>query len=468
MKRLLLVLLLVLPAAPAAAQSTIADTIAAQRAILDAAEAVLVPKGPVYTSLSDHSIKPKPAPLALGPAGFAFTDPTFGSPMWRVSDATTSAGSSIRVPSNAGIAAWNSDGTKFYGMTEGGATVVFGFDGTHVTKLNVQVPSQLEPAFSYTDPNAIYGVQGHRVKAWTLTGCSTAGVCPASDVLDLDVTYASLPLTDTYIGGLLTADGNQWATFFGGTGQDKHVFVHHSTKGLKDLRGVGWKIHSIMLERSGQFVLIYPAVDPNTGQLPGCPGSACVAQIQVWDTKTDTISPVSTLNGGHASVGYGALVNADCCSGGTWDAAQWQIRSLIVPNAVPSNLIPAVLTPQHVYDADHTNWRAARSDAKVPIVSATYRVGAGLNEVDYPRRALDEEVFAIATDGSGNIWRFAHTQSLPSRIVQPGTATTPPVYAIEFWAQPIVNVSPNGRYAIFTSNWGNATGRQDVFLVALR
>jgi len=445
MKKTALVLAFLFLSAPLSAQG-VADVIAAQRLILDAAEAVLVPKGPVYASLSDHSVKPKPAPLALGPAGFAFTDPTFGSPMWRVSDASTSSGSSIRVPSNAQIAAWNSDGTKFYGMTQGGSTVVFGFNGTTVTKLNVSVPSQLEPAFSYTDPNVIYGVQGHKVKAWTLAGCTSAGVCPVSDVLDLDVTYATLALPgDTYIGGVLTADGDQWAAFFGGAGQDKHVFVHHSGKGLKDLRGVGWKIHSIMLERSGRFVLIYPAVDPNTGQLP-----VGVAQIQVWDTQTDTIAPVTTLNGGHASVGYGTLINADCCSGGTWDAAQWQIRKLSALST-PANLIPSVLTPQHIYDAEHTNWRASRPDVAVPVVSATYRVGSGLNETDYPRRAWDEEVIAVATDGSGKVWRFAHTQSILNG---------------EFWNQPIVNVSPSGRFAIFTSNWG--TSRQDVFLVNLR
>jgi hypothetical protein len=44
-----------------------------------------------------------------------------------------------------------------------------------------------------------------------------------------------------------------------------------------------------------------------------------------------------------------------------------------------------------------------------------------------------------------------------------------------FWYEPIANVSPDGRWVMFTSNWDKtlgtdsqeATYRQDVFIVAL-
>jgi hypothetical protein len=45
----------------------------------------------------------------------------------------------------------------------------------------------------------------------------------------------------------------------------------------------------------------------------------------------------------------------------------------------------------------------------------------------------------------------------------------------DFWDSPRGNVSPNGRWFIFTSNWGKGLGRtprgalrQDVFLAALK
>lgn len=440
MKVWLSVALTLLLGVPASAQSTL-DHITRAQAELEAAKAQLVPPGPGYNSLSDLTVKPKPLPLLLGGAGFAFTDPTFGSPMWRVSDRTTSGGSSIRVPSSQHTTAWNTTGTMFFGVNEGGGTIIFNWDGTNVTRSNKTVVSQLEPQFSFVDSNVIFGVVQHKIRKTDLSTNVT------TDALDLDKAYPSLPLNNTYVGGILLADGDKWAVHFGGAGIDQHVFIHHSTAGLLDVRSRNWKVHAISLERSGRFVFVYPAVDPNTGQLP--PG---VAQVWIWDTQTGALTPQTVRPAGHGSMGYGRWINQDCCTSTTWDAVQYQLRSLDTPTQT-RDLFPTVLTPQHVYVADHTNWRADRAGANVPIVTCNYRFGAGLSLIDYPPRALDEECFAIATDGTGKVWRFAHHQS---------------VNPADFWNQPIINVSPDGRYAIFTSNWGNPTGKQDIFLLRLR
>jgi len=455
MRRVILALLLLtVPASLYAQAPSVADHIHKAQAELEAAEQLLVPPGPVYTSLSDHTIKPKPAPPALGPAGYRFTDPTFGSPMWRVTDATTSEGRPIRVPSSAHATAWNSTGTKFYGVNDGGGTIVFNFDGANVTRTAASVPSQIEPSFSLVDPFVIYGGQhlstSHKIRAWRLDTNTV------TDVLDFESAYPTLPLRDTYIGGVLLADGDILATHFGGKGIDQHVFVHHSRAGLLDVRGRGWFIHAISIDRTGRWVLVYPAVDPNTGRLPGCPGPTCVAQVWIWDTQTRGLAPMTEHPAGHGAMGYGQFVNQDCCTSGTWDASQWQIRNLATPTQT-RDLIPAVLTPQHVYDSEHTNWRAARQDANVPIVSASYRFGDGLSQAWYPWRAWDEEIIAIATDGSGNVWRFAHHQSLACTSA-----------GCDFWSEPMLNCAPDGRHCAFTSNWGHAGGRQDIFLVELK
>lgn len=420
------------------------------RTLLTQAEAELatvvdVPAGPSYQSFTDRVVRPKPAPHVLGPAGSQWFDPLFGSPLWRVTDPATSGGSSLRVQSNAHAASWNSDGSACFVLNEGGAALVFRFDGQAVSAWTTGITSQIEPSFSYVVPQVIFGAVNHTIKSWRLDmGGST-------DILNLDTRYLGLPLAGTYIGGFLNADQDVWAVFFGGAGQDQHVFVHHSVAGLLDVRADGWKIHSISLDRTGRFVLVYPAVDPTLGRL--APG---VAQVYVWDTQGGGLGliPQTVLSGGHDSVGYGLLVNADCCTKSAWDASQWQIRSLLTPN-ITSDLIPVVLTPKAVYLAEHSNWRAAQADARVPVVSASYRYGAGVDQSVYPWRPWDEEIIAVATDGSGTVWRFAHHQSI--------VGASP-----EFWAEPIVQVSPDGRHAIFTSNWGVAGGRQDVFLVGLQ
>lgn len=394
-----------------------------------------------YHGLSDTSIRLKPAaPVAV--VGTPFLDPTFGSRMWRVTDANTRSGLSVRVQSSAHAASWNATGTEFLVMAASGETLTYGFDGSKITAIPNTVTSQIEPSFSFVDAELIYGAVIHKIKSWRVD----TGV--AADVFNFDATYATLPLTDTYIGGFQNADNDVWVAFFGGTSQDRHVFVHHSVAGLLDLRSAGYKIHGISMDRTGRYVFIYAANDPNLGRL--APG---VAAVNIWDTQTGVITKVVTLPNGHDSQGYGVWVNADCCSGGTWDAGQWQIRTL--PGGTPSNLIPSVLTPQEIYLAEHTNWRAAKANVAMPIISANYRYGAGMSVVDYPWRARDEEIIAIATDGTGKVWRFAHTQSIVG--INP-----------EFWAEPIVNCTPDGRHCIFTSNWGVASGRQDVFLVELK
>jgi hypothetical protein len=61
-----------------------------------------------------------------------------------------------------------------------------------------------------------------------------------------------------------------------------------------------------------------------------------------------------------------------------------------------------------------------------------------------------DELFQIATDGSKRVRRLAHLHS---------------VYR-DYWDQPRANISRDGRFAVFTSNWG-AADRRDVFIVRI-
>lgn len=406
-------------------------------ASVDAMLAALVPAA-FYTAVTDRLPRPKPALPVLGPAGFAFTDPTFGTAMLRVTDQTTAGGQACHVPSNALVSAWNCDSTRFLVMTAGGGVETFTFDGTTATHSPIHVGGYIEPAFSYVNPAILYtagGPNSRTIQQWDVTTGA------AHTVLDLDVAY---PQTDpnSYVGGVLTTDADVWVTFFGGGSQDQHHYLHHSTAGLFDTLPHGFKIHGLMVERSGRYVLIgVTSGDIATG----------VAPIQIWDTQTGTLTPITKLPGGHGCLSYGVWVNQDCCTASTYDAMQWQIRQLATPD-VTKDLISPVLLPKEVFLSEHSNWRAARRDVAVPFVSSTFRYGTTPLNV---WRAWDDEIIAVATDGSGVVNRFCHHRSNP---------------ATDFWSQPIVNVDPTGRFALVTSNWENTVGagRQDVFLVHLR
>lgn len=421
----------------AAALTQAAQGFLAIQAELDIALTLLGP-APFYTSCSDRVVRPKPVPVVLGPAGFNFTDKAYGSAMWRVTDPNTVGGaaSSVRVASNAALSAWNTDSSKVFGMGEGGQTVFFGFDGKAVTHLaDVAIHSQIEPCFSFVDPAIVYGTESRRIRRYNiLTNVAT-------DVVDLDVLYASHN-PQGYMGGLLVADNDVLVAFFGGGGQDQHHLVHHSTAGLLDTLTlpVPFLIHSLQVERTGRYLMLAPRQQD----------IAAAGQIVVWDTQAHTYAKIPTLQGGHGTTGYGCWVNQDCCSGSAaWDAYQWQYRRLDTPGTT-QNLIVSPM-PKLVAGADHTSWRHARPDRLVPVVSSVYRYGTPADVC--PWREWDDEIIAVATDSSGVVYRFAHHQS---------------VYDGNFWAQPIANVNPTGHFAVFTSNWGVPGGRQDMFLVNLQ
>jgi hypothetical protein len=123
------------------------------------------------------------------------------------------------------------------------------------------------------------------------------------------------------------------------------------------------------------------------------------------------------------------------------------------------------MLPKEISIADHTTWNNARPDALVPVISSTYRYG---NNTD-PWRAWDDEIIALemVNGGTGTVWRFAHHRSDVGSDADP---TAP-----YFWYEPIANVSPDGKWVLFTSNWektlgrdaAEGTARQDVFLVQL-
>ena len=261
---------------------------------------------------------------------------------------------------------------------------------------------------------------------------------------------------------------------FGGGEQDDHYLlmwspidnfgarkllnsVASTINGVRTNVTLNFRLHSASIDKGGRYVMLSPRVEDL-----GPPRSA--EQMYVWDTATDIITPITEAmrSGGHGILGFGVWINQDCCTATTWDGMQWQIRSLNDPFRT-SDLVNPLLQPKEVFISDHTTWNNARPDALVPVISSTFRYG----DNTAPWRAWDDEVIALDTAGGGLTYRFAHHRS-------DARSDTDPTITY-FWYQPIANVSPDGRFVIFTSNWEKTLGRdsregtfrQDVFLVQL-
>jgi hypothetical protein len=267
---------------------------------------------------------------------------------------------------------------------------------------------------------------------------------------------------------------------FGGTSQDHHhdviVFdrANPSNQLLLDtwastLNGVptasilNFSLHHVAIDRSGRYLMLYPTSADQTG-------TRKAPQSVAWDTQTGVFTemPVATHPYGHDSFGYGVSVNQDCCVSTTYDGVQWQFRHLSTPT-VSADVLPIVLSPQEVYVEDHSTWNNARPDALVPYISGIFRYGTQ----NGAWRALDDEIVAVETDVPGQnptIWRFAQHRT---DVSYDGDPTR-----VSFWYEPRPNISHDGRWVMFTSNWEKTLGtdpvgdvgtgfRQDVFIVKL-
>lgn len=449
-----------------------------------------------YQAVTDHGPRAKPSLPAIGAAGFAFADPVFGTVVSRLTDARTRPGQldrSYRTPSGTHQNAWSADARYFYVVSTDGTVVPFAFDRDlgRATRINATpggegglvVRFYIEPTFSYVTPGVMLGSYSGAGASLRTIDQFDFGSGAYARLIDLDTLAPGL--SGTYVGGVMASAGatERVIAFFGGTSQDRHRYLvvfdraNPSNRRLLDTRAstldgrstatrLDFNLHAAAIDRSGRYVTLYPS-----GADRSAPRNA--APNYLWDTASDAFTELpstTALSNGHDAYGYGVRVNQDCCSSTTWDAAQWQLRALSAP-LVTRDVITPVLTPKSVFLADHPSWHNASPDRFVPYISGLYRYGA--NTTGW--RAWDDEIVAVQTDLEGNtgaqVWRLAHHRSDVQDDGDPGR--------MSFWYTPRPNVSPDGRWVLFTSNWEKTLGadvggdsggraRQDVFLLALK
>jgi hypothetical protein len=448
-----------------------------------------------YVAITDRVARPKPATAAPAAAGGRFTDATFGSRMLRVTDQNTRPASrvSYRSPSGSHQNAWSKSGSYFYVVSTDGGVVPFTFDRASMTASRINPSAtgdgglmlQLggEPEFSFVDESlfGVYNGPGANLRTIVAYDFSRNAYTP---LLNLDAVIPGL--AGTYVGGVSASSGGveKVSAFFGGQAQGYHRYavvferqypaarrvvdtLASTVDGVPTNIPLNFRLHHSFMDKSGQYVMFYPPAMDQQAPRRASP-------TYIWNLATNQFTELPLLAArvsGHDGIGWGYLTNQDCCTRSTWDAAQWQIRSLAAPYTI-ADLVSPVLTPKEVLLADHQSWTHAQEGKLVPIISATYR--HGLNTVQW--RAWDEEIIAVQTDVAfaqqgATVWRFAHHRSNVANDNDPSR--------ISFWYTPRAIVSQDGRFAIFTSNWDKTLGidargqpggmfRQDVFIVELK
>ncbi len=421
--------------------------------LLTLGSAALVSAQITYNAPTDRIVRPKPPLPALGPAGTVITDPTYGNRILRVTDGYTVAKApqtSYTTTAGAFVSAWNADSTRFYVKSSGG-DLVFNFDKTAFRATPAGVLPVSGAAFASDDPNVIYGVWNRMLASYNFR---TGQIAP---FLILDMLVPNYPQYEYAVS--VSADGKRFANSFAGM-QDTYRYCvwYDRSQGLWHLLdvvastidgrpagvtfGASTGIHSQDLDKSGRYVALFLH--------NGAYGYA------IWDAVGGTLT-VYPSDPGHMCLDFGReIAQSGIQVDSTSESRGFTTR--VLPAGSRVQMVSPPPPPPHSWNyAGHWSCGSAAPGQMNPIVGSFYRDSF---DTSRPWAWLDDEVVGVATDKPGTIYRFAHHRSLFD--------------ASNFWTSPRGNLSQDGKYFIFTSNWEktlgtdpDGVGRLDVFLVQL-
>lgn len=425
---------------------------------------------PEYCARTDRRIELYPdKPPALGPAGSIITDPNFGSRILRVTDDRSDPaqpGRPLYTPSSAEQNSWNKDSTMFYVVTAGGSFMLYDFDPATMkarpAKKAPNLPWGGEPQFSFRQSNLLYGINRRSV-AFEQYDTSSGRVS------EINSPSKCVKLGSGDVGGAVTvsADDNRFMAVLGPK-QDQYamIYVYDRTQGCRWYNtqtgevGGQWgpkgtisipdrfPVHNARMAKSGKFVYM-------TRGAAGGPGRHWV----VWE--------IDGLNGyvcvgrgcsGHHVLGYAHIIGT---SGLTHPIDTWMRPLNHLEDSTP--VIRGLETDKGPWYDSHFSWNNVDPNDSTPVCFSTYQ-STNPNTPATPLLVAgpwENEIDCAETDGKGSkVWRFAHTYS---------TARN------GFWSSPRGNISQDGRFFSFTSDWEDQLGkapngsyRTDVFVVELK
>lgn len=235
----------------------------------------------------------------------------------------------------------------------------------------------------------------------------------------------------------------------------------------------GYNVHNARISRDGNFVKITPS------------GSRA---IYIWMPNSATVSAcsaageghsgVASFCGGHTVLGYTHLIN----QGGPGQTLSLLDRPLSDLTHI-DRLIPAEESMPLSMDT-HWSWNNDNPADTAPVCGAFSGAGhvqgdGTLNPATNPllsvKQAWDREIVCVATSGPPRVWRFAHHHAT-------GACNAGAKIGSCFGSIAIGNVSQDGKFYLFSSDWDWSLGSQlrspgcptsgrcraDVFIVELK
>ena len=376
--------------------------------------------------VTDTNVHAEPAIPPLPPAGGTFVDPTFGTTILRATDSADCANCATAY---SYWPTFNVDSTRFQVAADGGSGLLYQFDPATLTISGRQplfsqaapgggTPYQEDAIWSALDPDVIYAHEGPRLWKYDVASHTYTMLKDFSSHFSGQYLWQMSRSLDDDVFAFARRDNTTYAYtgYFAWRRSTDSFLLDQSTSQLDE----------VQVDKDGRYLVI------KTGMQ-----GAGVIEVRVADLQTSTIFADLTDDGpdyapGHSDNGHGVVIGAD----------NWMNRVTFRQLATPHQLSTTLGFGNDWTQDYHLSFLA---DDESHITMSLYQSGAHNDGV------FHNEIIQVATDGSQSVRRLAHHRAI--------------VNAYE--DSPRANISRDGCFVAFTSNWGG-TGRRDVFIVSLR
>lgn len=354
---------------------------------------------------------------ALPRAGGTYVDPVFGTTIMRVTDESDGK------QCNNFYSYWatfNLDSTRFFLACDNNPKL-YQFDPNTFQIVSKAFFDRLpgggylsaeDASWSGTNANMLYGYNGLKLYAYD--------VATKTQTLVKDFSFELPP---GFLGQMSKSlDDNVFAF----TRKDKDYkplgYLVWRRDQNRILRNVDLgNFDEVQVDKSGRYIAVKAKFDRTVN-------------VQIVDLQTGKVesltNPAPDFSPGHSDNGRGIVVGYD-----NWNN-QYTVRNL----ATPHQFKTVIGFGNDWSQANHVSMLA---DNEGWCLISNYTAGNG-----GALGPFRNEIFQASTDGSQRVRRLAHHHSLYR----------------DYWDTPRADISRDGRFVAFTSNWGSST-RRDVFII---
>lgn len=380
---------------------------------------------------TDYGVYPPPSPPPTLPAaGGTFMDPEFGTMILRVTDANDGD------ENHQSYSYWpsiNKNSSLVYISSVGGSPTLYDFDTSSFSISNKRTMFQSNPIGDGT-PNsedAIWsGLQSDVMLCHTGQKIYSYNVSTNQYTLikDFSIAYPDIHLWQMS----RSIDDNLFAfTYKENVNYANVGFITYRVTGNQTDTVNTSSIDEVQLDKSGDYLVI------KTGN-----SGPSVIEVEILNLLTGNSEYLTDnapdFSPGHSDNGTGFVIGAD-----NWNNT-YTYRDLSSPHTSYSVLD---------FNNDWTlgNHVSMLNDDESWMLMSTF-VASTLNSSGI----FVDEIFQFSTDGNKSVRRLAHTHS-DYLNQNPNNS---------YWSMPRANISRDGKYVVFTSNWGS-TSRMDVFILKI-